>query len=262
MYVNTQAEVPRPFGRFLRVEGTIMMTPMETVVAAKKIRIVVAVGQTIFRQGLRMLLEREPEISVVGESKTSEEILELISETKPDVLLLDVQLSGNPPLESLRQLKNLSDADGVRTILLLPSIQQSEVVRAMKLGACGVVAKDAPPEILLKSIRAVMNGILWVDREIIQSLINVNRGRKPVNENRVSDLTPRELDIVRAIVEGRVNKEIAETFNISEYTVKHHLTRIFDKLRVANRVELAIFALTHGLVNDSHNTHRVLSKPA
>jgi DNA-binding NarL/FixJ family response regulator len=244
------------------MEGIFMMSPMETVVAAKTIRVVVAVGQTIFRQGLRMLLEREPEITVVGEAKTSEELLDLVAETKPDVLLLDVQLSGNPQLESLRQLKNMTDAESVRTILLLPSIQQSEVVRAMKLGACGVVAKDAPPEILLKSIRAVMNGILWVDREIIQSLINVNRGRKPASETRVSDLTPRELDIVRAIVEGRVNKEIAETFNISEYTVKHHLTRIFDKLRVANRVELAIFALTHGLVNDSQNTQKVLGKPA
>ncbi len=237
------------------------MSSMETVVASKKIRVVVAVGQTIFRQGLRMLLEREPEITVVGESKASEDLLELVAGLKPDVLLLDVQLSGNPPLETLRYLRNSSDADGVRTILLLPSIQQSEVVRAMKLGACGVVAKDAPPEILLKSIRAVMNGILWVDREIIQSLINVTRGRKQVSETRVSDLTPRELDIVRAIVEGRVNKEIAETFSISEYTVKHHLTRIFDKLRVANRVELAIFALTHGLVNDT-NAQRVLGKPA
>lgn len=253
--------MPWPFDRFVGVEGTSIMSSMETVVASKKIRVVVAVGQTIFRQGLRMLLEREPEITVVGESKASEDLLELVAGLKPDVLLLDVQLSGNPPLETLRYLRNSSDADGVRTILLLPSIQQSEVVRAMKLGACGVVAKDAPPEILLKSIRAVMNGILWVDREIIQSLINVTRGRKQVSETRVSDLTPRELDIVRAIVEGRVNKEIAETFSISEYTVKHHLTRIFDKLRVANRVELAIFALTHGLVNDT-NAQRVLGKPA
>src|SRR5439155_24163360 len=106
-------------------------------------------------------------------------------------------------------------------------------------------------EMLLKSIRAVMNGVLWVDREIVQTIIHVmNDPETSAQGGRFSDLTARELDIVRAIVEGQVNKEIAETFKISEYTVKHHLTRIFDKLRVANRVELAIFALAHGLVRE------------
>ncbi len=215
------------------------------------IRILIAGGYVIFRQGLRILLEREDDIIVVGEAKTTEEIVELARRTKPDILLLDVEASDYRSLEVLRQLKANKETESIRSILLLPSLQRSEVVRAMKLGACGILAKDALPEALLKSIRAVMNGVLWVDREIVQTIIHVLNDVAPAEpETRISDLTAREMDIIRAIVDGQVNKEIAETFRISEYTVKHHLTRIFDKLRVANRVELAIFALAHGLVNE------------
>ena len=216
------------------------------------IRVLIAGGYVIFRQGLRILLDREPDLTIVGEAKTSEEIVQAVKRTYPDILLLDVESSEPRPLDVLRTLSCTKETEMVRTIVLLPTLQRSEVIRAMKLGACGILPKDALPEMLIKSIRAVMNGVLWVDREIVQTIIHVMNevDSTPADGGRVSDLTARELDIVRAIVEGQVNKEIAGTFKISEYTVKHHLTRIFDKLRVANRVELAIFALAHGLVNE------------
>ena len=119
--------------------------------------------------------------------------------------------------------------------------------------ASGVIARDAAPEALIKSVYAVMNGVLWVDRKILQSILcGVHEHSGVERSNGLQDLTPREKDIVRAVVMGQVNKEIAESLKISEYTVKHHLTRIFDKLRVANRVELAVFALTHGLADHTH----------
>jgi DNA-binding NarL/FixJ family response regulator len=217
----------------------------------QSIRIVIAGGYVIFRQGLRILLDREEDITIVGEAKASDEVPNLVRRSQPDVLLLDIEATDYRPLDVLRILKGSRDTEAVRTILLLPSVQRSEVVRALKLGACGILPKDALPEVLLKSIRAVMNGVLWVDREIVQTMIHaINEATAALPENRISDVTAREMDIIRAIVDGQVNKEIAETFGISEYTVKHHLTRIFDKLRVANRVELAIFALAHGLVNE------------
>src|SRR5262249_54824717 len=151
--------------------------------------------------------------------------------------------SDQKSFDVLREIKALKETEAVRSIVLMPSLQRSEVLRAMRLGACGILAKDAPPEALIKSVRAVMNGVMWVDREIVQTILQVLNDTTPPAppENRIADLTAREKDIIRAIVDGQVNKEIATTFHISEYTVKHHLTRIFDKLRVANRVELAIF---------------------
>src|SRR5262245_31490439 len=135
------------------------------------IRILIAGGYVIFRQGLRILLEREADMIIVGEAKTNEEIVQIARQTLPDVLLLDVEASDYRSLDVLRQFKNAKETDSIRSILLLPSLQRSEVVRAMKLGACGILAKDALPEALLKSIRAVMNGVLWVDREIVQTII-------------------------------------------------------------------------------------------
>jgi two-component system nitrate/nitrite response regulator NarL len=221
--------------------------------SSKSIRILIADDHAIFRDGLRKLLESEPEFEVVGDATNGEETLQLVAQLLPDILLLDISMPGMSGLQVIENLrKNKSISSSVRTILLTASVDKSEMVQALIYGVHGIVAKHVASQMLFKAIRGVMAGDLWVTREIVSELIQALRLRQgPVQGTaRIYDLTPRERAIIRAVVDGQVNKDIAATFNISEYTVKHHLTRIFDKLGVSNRVELAMFAVNHDLANE------------
>ncbi|MBV9181868.1 MAG: response regulator transcription factor, partial [Acidobacteria bacterium] len=141
-------------------------------------------------------------------------------------------------------------AMAVRVILLTAAAEKSQIVEALQLGARGIVLKDSATQILLRSIRAVMNGEYWVGREsvsdLVQYLRNLMESTAPSRQSRYG-LTPRELQIVSAVVAGYANREIAEHFKISEDTVKHHLSNIFDKLGVSTRLELALFAVNQSL---------------
>ena len=143
-----------------------------------------------------------------------------------------------------------TDATSVRVILLTAAAEKDQIVEALQLGARGVVLKDSATQILLQSIRAVMNGEYWVGRESVSNLVQYLRGLigsgNTARQKRYG-LTPRELEIVSAVVAGYANKEIAEHFKISEDTVKHHLSNIFDKLGVSTRLELALFAVNQSL---------------
>jgi DNA-binding NarL/FixJ family response regulator len=209
-----------------------------------EIGILIADDHSIFRDGLRRLLEAEPGFCVVGEATNGEETLELTRDLEPDVLLLDVSM---PRLSGLEVLRRLPKESSTRALLLTAHIEKPEVVEALILGAQGVVPKQSASEMLFKSIRAIINGEFWISRDMVSELVGTLRG--PLGNGPKSlGLTRRELEVIEAVVGGRVNKDIAQTFNISEYTVKHHLTRIFDKLGVTNRVELAMFAVNHDLV--------------
>ncbi len=139
--------------------------------------------------------------------------------------------------------------DRLQTILLTTSIEKSEIVEALLLGSRGIVPKQSATQILFKSIQSVMAGEFWVSRDIVPNLVETLRETKSgLGASKSFGLTQRELDVIGAVAEGPVNKDIAQTFQISEYTVKHHLTRIYDKLGVNNRVELAMFAINHDLI--------------
>jgi DNA-binding NarL/FixJ family response regulator len=156
-----------------------------------------------------------------------------------------------PQLTGLEVLRRLSKQNvPMRTILLTASVEKSEIIEALVLGAHGIVPKQSASRMLFKSIRTVMAGEFWVSRDMVSDLVETLRGPSGsgVAGSKTMGLTRRELEVIAAVVEGQVNKDIAQTFNISEYTVKHHLTRIFDKLGVSNRVELAMFAVNHELV--------------
>src|SRR6266481_2131379 len=216
-----------------------------------QIRILIADDHPIFRDGLKRLLESEREFKVVGEACDGVEAVSMVRQLKPEILLLDLAMPRRPGLEALREMSDGPEPLPVRVILLTAAAEKDQIVEALQLGARGVVLKDSATQILLKSIRAVMNGEYWVGRESVSNLVHYLRvlvgSSSSTARQRRYGLTPRELEIVSAVVAGYANKEIAEHFKISEDTVKHHLSNIFDKLGVSTRLELALFAVNQSL---------------
>jgi two-component system nitrate/nitrite response regulator NarL len=161
-------------------------------------------------------------------------------------------MPGVSGMDALRELAAESAPIPVRTILLTAGIQRLEIVKALQLGAAGVVLKTAPTDVLFKSIRTVMAGQHWIGHECVSDLVQALRSygdASPPPRARFG-LTPRELQITSAVVSGFSNKEIASKFVLSEHTVKHHLTNIFDKVGASNRLELALFAVHHRLLEE------------
>jgi len=215
------------------------------------IRILIADDHPIFRDGLRRLLEAEPDLKVVGEACDGAEAVKLVRQLRPDILLLDLAMPRHPGLEALREMSSGPASNSVRVILLTAAAEKNQIVEALQLGARGIVMKDSATLLLLKSIHTVMAGEYWVGRESVSNLVQylrmlVQSSGEEARQKKFG-LTPRELDIVSAVVAGYSNKEIAEYFKISEDTVKHHLSNIFDKLGVSTRLELALFAVNQSL---------------
>lgn len=219
---------------------------------SRPVRIVIADDHPIFRDGLRKLLEEEPDLEVVGEATDGAEAVRLARELKPDILLLDFAMPRHPGLEALRALE--AEHEGPRTIVLTASIEKRQIIEALQLGARGVVLKESATQLLLKSIRAVMTGEMWIGRENVHDLVQFLRSTEgaPASPTPAPSLglTPRELDIVGTIVAGYSNREIARHLGISEDTVKNHLSNIFDKVGVSSRLELALFAVNHRLIGE------------
>lgn len=215
----------------------------------QSVRILIADDHPIFRDGLRRLLESEKGFKVIAEACDGIEAVEFVRKLKPEILLLDLAMPRRPGLEALRELS--VDSAPVRVILLTAAAEREQIVEALQLGARGVVLKDCGTETLMKSIRAVLGGEYWVGREPVSNLMQYLRGlmdsSTKISRQKRFGLTPRELDIVSAVVAGYANKEIAEHFKISEDTVKHHLSNIFDKTGVSTRLELALFAVNQAL---------------
>src|SRR6266568_2361658 len=218
---------------------------------SQPIRIVIADDHPIFRDGLRRLLEAEPDLKVIGEACDGSEAVKMARQLRPDIMLLDLAMPRMPGLEALRELSTGSNSNAVRVILLTAAAEKKQIVEALQLGARGVVLKDSATQLLLKSIHAVMSGEYWVGRDSVSNLVqylrNLMQSSSEESKQKKFGLTPRELEIVSAVVAGYANREIAEYFKISEDTVKHHLSNIFDKLGVSTRLELALFAVNQGL---------------
>ncbi len=216
----------------------------------KAIQILIADDHSIFRDGLKNLLACEPEFQVVGEALDGDEALKLVRQLQPDILLLDLLM---PRVSGMDVLQALSESRSkVRTILLSGVVEGEEISRAFELGARGLVFKDSATRLLFESIRSVMAGQYWIGQQSVSNLVqtlkqfkNTVKKAKPKNYG----LTSREMEIVKAVVSGYANKEIAGKLSISEQTVKHHITSIFDKLGVYNRLELTLFVFHHGILD-------------
>lgn len=215
-----------------------------------KITIVIADDHALFRAAIHKLLENQPDFEVVGEASSGREALSLVEKLKPIVLLLDLNMPQHSGLEVLRRLSAARSM--CRVVLLVASIERNEMREALRCGASGLVFKNMASRLLYKCIRGVLAGEYWINRETVCDLINLfrsmgeteNAAPKPA----AYGLTRRENEILSTVVDGYTNKEIAEKYAISEQTVKHHLTSIFEKVGVSNRLELALFAMNQGIV--------------
>lgn len=219
--------------------------------SAPTIEIVISDDHALFREGLRKLLEAEPGMRIVGEAVDGEDTIRVVSQLKPDVLLLDLSL---PKLTGLEVLGELNK-QGIQTrcIMLTAAIEREQVVEALQLGVRGIVLKHSALQLLLKSIRCVNEGQYWIGQEGVSDLIHALRRTKPSysanGAKRTLGLSSREMEVIVLIVAGYTNKDLARKLGISENTAKHHLTNIFDKLGVSNRLELVLYAVDHELVS-------------
>jgi len=218
---------------------------------SKKIRLVIADDHTIFRDGLRRLLDLEEDFEVVGEAADGAEAVAMVQQHQPSILLLDLAMPKMPGLEALRELSQRHST--TRSILLTAAIERRQIIEALQTGARGIVMKDSATQLLLKAIRAVVAGLFWVGRapvtDMMMYLREQNISQPPSKARSSFGLTRRETEILGTIVAGLSNKEIAQKFTLSEDTVKHHLTNIFDKVGVSSRLELALFAINNRLID-------------
>ena len=218
---------------------------------AAVIRILLVDRQEMFRDGLKRLLESEPGFVVVGGAGHAPQALQLVRDLDPDVLLLDLALRGSDSLDILRTLA--ATPHRVRTIGLTAAVDKDVLVAALEYGARGVILKESATAMLFESLRKVTKDEYWVGREdvahIVERLRQLSQHQATPNPNRFK-LTRREMDIVSGVAAGESNKDIARRYSLSEDTIKHHVSHVFDKLGVFSRLELAVFAINHKLVGD------------
>lgn len=211
------------------------------------IRIMITDDHSMIREGLKNLLELEGDIEVIAEAENGEECLEkLASGIKPDVLLLDINM---PKMNGLEVLKNLKDRKSKVKVLVLTVHNETEyLMKAVDIGINGYVLKDSESSELKKAIFAIANGETYIQPSLIPAL-NSKMIEKNEDELKIDNLTKRELEVLKLLAVGMYNKEVAEKLDISERTVKNHVSNIFKKLEVTDRTQAAVFAIRNNLIN-------------
>lgn len=207
------------------------------------IRIAIVDDHTMLREGLRKILAMEDDLEVVADSDDAREAARIAKDTTPDVLLLDLRMPGTGGLEVIGPIHEASPT--TKVLILTASDDRRDHVAALTQGARGIIMKDSAADTLVTAIRAVNNGQAWVDRDITGTLLEelAHRGGTEPGTSDKPLLTARESEIVDLVISGCRNREISERLTISEKTVKAHLSNIFAKLGVRDRLELAIYAL-------------------
>jgi two-component system, NarL family, nitrate/nitrite response regulator NarL len=218
--------------------------------AGRLIRIMLVDDHEVVRSGLRMLIESNIDLQVVGETTTRATTLEVAKREQPDVILLDIDLGSENGLELIPDLRQVLPS---ARILVLTGIRDSAAhEQAVRQGAVGLVLKEQSARVLVQAIRQVHAGQAWLDSALIASVLTElsrARGAEQVDpeEAKIATLTEREREVISLICEGLKNKVVAERMSISDTTVRYHLTSIFAKLELENRLELVIYAYRNGL---------------
>lgn len=216
----------------------------------RKLNILIVDDHAVVRSGLKLLIETDPRFAVCGEASTVAEASAAAERAQPELILLDLDLNGENALEGMPAL--LRAAPRARVLVLTGLSDAGVHAQALRAGAMGLVLKEKAAEVLLKAIEKVNNGEVWFDRTTMGSVLSeMSRGGRrtveDLDEARIATLTDREREVVTLIGEGLKNRQIGERLFISETTVRHHLTSIFDKLGVSDRLELVIYAYRHNL---------------
>lgn len=216
------------------------------------IKVLIADDHKMFRQGLRMLFEMEPDIKIIGEARDGLEVQELARTLDPDVILMDINMPGTDGVEATRLiLKEMPDS---RVIILTMFREDEHVFQAIRAGAQGYVLKDADSLEVIRAIRTVAAGGSIIDPAMTGKVFNQFKILSEMSErgNR-EGLTERELEILALIAEGASNREIGDRLFLSEKTIKNYVTSIFQKLQMNDRTQAAVYALQHGLITRSSN---------
>jgi DNA-binding NarL/FixJ family response regulator len=208
------------------------------------IRVIVADGQSIFRAGLRKIFAVEDDVRVVGQAETLSQAFSAAQKFSADVMLFEAALAPNP-LDAVSDL--LRQNPGLRLVVVTPEPQEELTLELFRRGAHGIVSREVEPELLVDCIRAVSKGQAWLDSRGIQWVLEAYRtqGTRPGSVRTKVQLTPKESLIVSCVTQGMKNKEIAVRVGTTEQVVKNYLRKVYDKLGVADRLELALYCLSN-----------------
>jgi two-component system, NarL family, nitrate/nitrite response regulator NarL len=225
-----------------------------TTTPVQAIRVLLIEDHAVVRAGLRMLIESRIGLAVVGEAANHAAALALAAREQPDIILLDLDLGAERGLDLLPSLR--ATASQAQVVVLTGVRDVEEHRRAIRQGVMGLVLKEQAPDVLLKAIEKVHAGEIWFDRAMLASVLSemVLGGARPANAEatRIAMLTEREREVIALVGEGLKNKQIGDRLSITETTVRHHLTSIFNKFGVESRLEMVIFAHRHGLTKWPH----------
>lgn len=209
------------------------------------IRVMLADDHILMREGIRQLLEFDGSIQVVDEASDGEECIEKLKSAKPDVLLLDINMPKKNGIEVLEEIKK-KNID-VKVLILTVHNEIEYLVKAVDIGVDGYILKDSESVELKKAINTVMGGESYIQPKLVPALNNRLVARD-VDKEKIDSLTGRELEVLIQVANGMFNKEIATTLNISERTVKNHISNIFKKIEVSDRTQAAVFAIKNDLI--------------
>ncbi|HLX40998.1 MAG TPA: response regulator transcription factor [Ktedonobacteraceae bacterium] len=211
-----------------------------------KITLLITDDHVLVRQGIRTFLELQPDLTVVGEADSGETAVRMAAELVPDVVLMDLVMPGIGGVEATRQVKQVSPRSH---IIVLTSYHEDEYIfPALRAGALSYVLKDVGPDELAGTVRKAARGESVLHPRVASRVVQELQGRKRDTPNLFTDLSDRELDVLRLIADGRSNAEIASILIISEKTVKSHVSNILGKLHMMDRTQAAVFAWQQGLV--------------
>jgi len=209
------------------------------------IRVVLADDHAVVRRGLTGLLESTDDLEVVGVARDGSEAVDLVREHRPDVAVMDLQMPVLDGVEATRSI--VAGQTGTEVLVLTSFSDHARIDAAIEAGAVGYLLKDAEPEVLLDGIRAVARGESPLDPRAARRLLTRASGGSAPSEPATAELSPRETEVLRLVVEGLLNKQVAQRLGITERTVKAHLTSIYQRVGVADRTQAALWAQRHGL---------------
>lgn len=210
------------------------------------IKIMIADDHSLVREGIKQILELEPDFEVVKQASDGEECINILEKTAIDVLLLDVNMPKYSGIEVLQRVKEKKMA--VRIIMLTIHNEVEYLLKAIDIGCNGYVLKDADSALLKKAIFSVFNGDTFIQPDLIP-VLNVGLVDREKIDMKLDGLTKREIEVLKLLAEGLFNKEIAYKLNISERTVKNHVSNIFKKIDASDRTQAAVFAIKNNLVS-------------